>query len=309
MGANESFIPPLGQILWTSQNDHEKNASIRWHAYIYLLPSGIPIGYIRIPHYGGNQKLAEKFGHILNVMEEQTEALVIDQVHNHGGLANFAYELASMLATKPLQTPHHRIKITQREVYQAYKKIKKINSDIPEDADSSDAGNGDEDESAIERLYTQLMGLKSYYEFIINEWNQGHTLTHPTPIIGIDFINPHPKYHYTKPILVLINEMDFSAGDFIPAILQDNQRARLFGSRTAGAGGVVTAFEFPNLHGIHRCSYTCTIAERSNSKKIENLGVTPDIEYRITAEDIQGRYQNYIEAINAAVEQLLHYKE
>ena len=91
----------------------------------------------------------------------------------------------------------------------------------------------------------------------------------------------------------------------MPAILQDNKRAKLFGSQTAGAGGYVHTFEFPNCHGIAKCSYTASIAERINLRKIENLGVTPDIEYQITAEDLQKGYQGYVDAVNQAVQTLL----
>ena len=153
--------------------------------------------------------------------------------------------------------------------------------------------------------YQQLMFLKSYYELILNEWNRGESLTRPTPILGVDRINPHPKYRYTKPILMLIDEMDFSGADFMPAILQDNHRAVLFGCRTAGAGGFVTSFQFPNTNGIAICAYTGSIAERSNKKKIENVGITPDIEYQLTADDVQGGYKGYVNAVNQAVQQML----
>jgi C-terminal processing protease CtpA/Prc len=79
----------------------------------------------------------------------------------------------------------------------------------------------------------------------------------------------------------------------------------LFGSRTAGAGGYVFAFEFPNTHGIAMCSYTASIAERTNQQKIENLGVSPDVPYEVTLEDLQNSYEGYIKAVNQTVQGLL----
>jgi hypothetical protein len=171
------------------------------------------------------------------------------------------------------------------------------------DSHSDSEGNQKEEEDDWRGVnYQELLFLKAYCELILEEWNQGQTLTRPTPILGIDKINPHPRYQYTKPILILINELDFSGGDFMPAILQDNQRAILFGARTAGAGGYISVFEFPNTHGIEKCSYTASIAERSNFQKIENLGITPDIEYQVTLDDIQNGYRSYIIAVNQAIE-------
>jgi C-terminal processing protease CtpA/Prc len=109
---------------------------------------------------------------------------------------------------------------------------------------------------------------------------------------------------------MLINELDFSGGDFCPAILQDNKRAVLFGSRTSGAGGFVTTSTFPNENGIMQFSYTGSLAERPDSLlKIENLGVLPDIAYKLTVEDLQNGYQGYISAINEAIENLFENKE
>ena len=107
------------------------------------------------------------------------------------------------------------------------------------------------------------------------------------------------------PILLLVNELDFSCGDFFPSILQDNDRATIMGTRTAGAGGAVQGVEVPNLVGVGSMSFTTTIAERINQQPLENLGVTPDIEYQMTVEDMQNGFQGYKEAVLEAVEAIL----
>jgi len=131
-------------------------------------------------------------------------------------------------------------------------------------------------------------------------------LTNPTYLGGVDHINPHPNYLYTKPILLLIDHMDFSCGDFFAAIMQDNKRATLFGSKTAGAGGCVTSTSFLNQHGLVKFFYTFSLAERADAQIIENLGVAPDIKYELTEADLKTRYQPYAAAVNQAIEKLLN---
>ena len=344
LGAKKSFLPLLGEIIWDIKDasQEEGESLVYWNAYIYRHPNGKSIGCIRIPHYHEPQNLVDDFGKIINILNEKSDALVIDQVHNFGGFVDYMYQLASILAIEPLKAPYHRIKITQKEVMGAHntleliklidllmfnpdfkeapsenkkekegeeKKdgddVKKEGDDNMKEGEDSKKEKGDDKKKESLLNYQELMFLKSYYELILEEWNRGASLTRPTPILGVDRINPHPKYHYTKPILILIDEMDFSGGDFMPAILQDNHRAVLFGSKTAGAGGFVTSFQFPNPNGISLCSCTGSIAERPGLQKIENVGVTPDIEYRITASDIQGGYQGYVNAVNEAVQKLL----
>jgi C-terminal processing protease CtpA/Prc len=138
----------------------------------------------------------------------------------------------------------------------------------------------------------------------VDQWNKGRSLTEPTFIEGVDQIQPSPT-HYTKPILTLINELDFSGGDFFPAIMQDNKRAVLFGTRTAGAGGFVREVQFPNRLGVHSFSMTGSIAVRADGSRIENEGVRADVQYEPTPADLQGGFQEYAAAVNAAVAKLL----
>lgn len=313
LGSRKSFIPMLGEEIWSTESQLNDEEEIPvWYAYIYRHSQGKNIGYIRIPHYASSTADTKEFGKIINMMEEKTDALVIDQLHNFGGLVHIQYALASMLTHQPLQAPYHRIKLTQKEAMDAHQKLELIRmieliAGLPEEeVNARDGENQDQQEEEENKLkFQELLFLKAYCELVLEDWSQGQTLTRPTPILGVDKINPHPKYRYSKPILMLINEMDFSGGDFIPAIFQDNKRALLFGSRTAGAGGYVFTFQFPNTHGISQCSYTASIAERTNLQKIENLGVSPDITYQLTLDDMQNGYRGYIEGVNQAVQTLL----
>lgn len=327
IGSRKSFLPPFGEMIWSNDLIEEKKEDVSekkndehkqedkqteldrkfWNAYIYRHPEGYKVGYIRIPHYLLDNGQMNEFGKIISMMEEHTHALVIDQVDNFGGFVHAQYRLASMLTDKPLYAPYHRFKITQREVLDAYETLEMINL-AEKMADGtikfeSEKSEGEEEENQLN--FQQLLFFKDYCENILNSWKKGLTLTNPSPVIGVDQINPHSKYHYTKPILMLINELDFSGGDFMPAILQDNQRAVLLGNRTAGAGGCVSGFEFLNPNGIASCHYTFSIADRKNSVKLENLGVNPDIPCTITIDDIQNEYRGYIKLANKAVHALL----
>src|SRR5690606_18873159 len=128
--------------------------------------------------------------------------------------------------------------------------------------------------------------------------------TDPYPLYGIDVIEPHAMVRYTKPVLILTNSMDFSGGDFFPAMMQDNKRAIIFGEKTAGAGGFVVTDIFPNFLGIQDFSYTASLAERKDHRPIENLGVQPDVPYKISVNDLTRNYVEYVQAIKKELKKM-----
>lgn len=289
LGAKKSFLPKLGIQIWEEEKD--KN----FHAYIFRSEKGGVYGYIRIAAYDGSPDKAKEFLAIIKRMEEQTDALVIDQLNNPGGSVFYLYSLASMLALPqtPLSTPRHRVAITQADVAEALGTL----ADIDKIKNQKDA---------IEKMGETIDGYPVTYQvsqffkenarFIIDQWKKGARLSSPF-YLGIDKIMPHPEVHYTKPILVLINELDFSGGDFFPAILQDNHRATLMGARTAGAGGYVLSIRYRNLLGLDSFSVTGSIAERVDLNPIENLGVRPDVPYDLQEEDFKEDFKPYKQKI------------
>lgn len=297
---HKSFLPPLGEKIWET--------NYFFYAYIYEL-DGKKIGYVRIPDYYNNPhyEAVLEFGNIIKKFQD-TDALVIDQLDNPGGYVVYLYSLLSMLTDTPLTVPKHRVKISYDHLMDGLEFL-----DILEDVSY--------DGDILMTIGTDLYGyivtakladqLKQYAEYILKEWKEEHYFTHPIHLFGIDEIPPHadPKRRYTKPILLLTNELDFSGGDFFPAILQDNKRATILGNRTAGAGGCVKSFEMINRFGIERIRYTWTLAERANLDPIENLGVTPDIPYAITVKDLQSNFEDYMAKINSSVMNLIESTE
>lgn len=301
LGTRQSYIPELGVKIW------ESDPKEPFHAYIYRSPlDGKLIGYVRISSYGSKDipGAVQSFAKITEKFEKTTDGLVIDQINNPGGSLFYLYALASMLTDKSLATPKERIAITQNEVAGAARTLE-LAKFVKNDEDARKFLG--ETLHGYPVTYQTFLHVIEYARSIISEWNAGRTLTSPMHVYGIDEVNPSTMTasRYTKPILLLVNELDFSGGDFFPAILQDNKRAKVFGTRTAGAGGFLFRIRHSNLLGIAGFSITGSLAERVDNNPIENLGVRPDIGYALTEADLQEGYKDYVKAINQAVGDLL----
>ena len=291
IGAPKSYVPELG----TKTFEYDRGF---FHTRIFRTAAGKNIGLVRIPSYGAGANESREFQQIVKLLEERTDSLVIDQVRNPGGSVPFLYSLASMLSRQPLAAPYHRIALTPSDIIDAENTLEAvalIRDDTSARASLGETIGGYPVSLALARR------LGDYSNFLITEWKAGRRLTNPFFLVGVDRIEPNAQANYTKPILVLVDELDFSGGDFFPAILQDNQRAKIMGTRTAGAGGFVTSVNAPNLFGIESISLTGSIAERVNRNPIENLGVIPDINYQLTVQDLKAGGVDFREAILSAL--------
>lgn len=298
MGARNSELPPLGKVIWQSSSDST------FQAYIFETPAHKFVGFVRIPTYNtgdgldnfmsGQDPVTDMVA-IIRHFEEATDALVIDQMNNPGGDLLYMYDLLSILTDKPLDLPRQRIMINQEDVFEALEFIDLV-SLLNEYKDFIDL-----DQETLDFLNN----ASPYYDFIISQWEQGKYFTDLCYLLGVEQIKPHAEAHYSKPILLLVNSLDFSCGDFFPAIMQDNKRAILMGTRTAGAGGYVKQHSFTNRQGIASFSFTGSLAERLNGLPIENLGVTPDIECKPTLNDILRGYPDYAKKINQQLNKML----
>ncbi|MDF2549372.1 MAG: protease-like factor [Chlamydiales bacterium] len=303
IGHQESFVPQLGRLIW-------KAAHQKINAYIFQTEELALVGYLRIPSYaqfkgayesqlfGDDVSLAD-LAQVIAHLEEHTDALVVDQVNNPGGLLPEAYTIAALLSDQPLKTLSEHIQLSANLIRELHSLLEYM-----------EQGSGVE-ELIVELIFDPLeidsqmvSRFKMFCHWIIEEWQQGVKYTQPCYIFGIEKINPHPV-HYSKPLLMLINELDFSCADLVPAILQDNKRATLIGVKTAGAGGAVNAVSYPNGFAIDSFTTTWTLLKRLNDEPLENLGVTPDIELQINEEDLTHNYAHYKREVLTAVKALL----
>lgn len=118
---------------------------------------------------------------------------------------------------------------------------------------------------------------------------------------------------YTKPILLLINELDYSGADLFPAVLSDWGVVTTFGTETVGAGGnVIDANYIGNSEMTIRLTQSLMYREREvtapngvRTHYIENVGVTPDIEYETTMEDYRDGFRRYRDVVSQAVLNLI----
>ena len=310
LGAKKSFLPEMGKVI-------SQSPSHNFYNYIFE-HKGKKIGYVRIGTYsppikrtskpqnllGEYTRYALQFQDLINEYEQKTDMLVIDQIHNPGGSLIYLYALASMLSDKPLKTPRHHKTLSGKDI-QASSEELAILEGIKSEEDVKQVF---PDLKYLAGLPINLNFIKIYknsLSFDIEQWDLGNHLTDPTYIV-VDTLHPHPRGVYTKPIIVLVDELDFSGGDFFPAILQDNKRATIFGTPTSGAGGYINkTLISDNYLLVQKLSYTGSIAKRVDGRPIENLGVTPDVMYALTPEDYQNGYRGYKEALLRAIDQKL----
>lgn len=286
----ENFLPPLGTVTWKSPSKH-------FNAYVYTL-KGKSIGYIYIPDFHADTEEAEEFRKIVAAMEGRTQALIIDVMNNPGGYAFHAYALASILTDKPLKNLKERLTITQEDVYFAVQKAELLTI-VDSNDDATDILGTDICGYQVDKIMTD--SILKLAHFIKDQFKQGKYFTDPYPMEGLEYISPNSKTHYTKPLYVLTNSMSISCGDFLPALLQDNKRAKILGCQTAGAGGYVLSKNYSNRFGVANFTLTGSLMYRLDGSPLENRGVKPDFTYEFTVKDFTNNFEDFIHFVNNTV--------
>lgn len=296
----KGFLPPLGKVLWETDINNEI------YAYLYLHPSGKKVGYLFLSTFDESGANADKImDEIIDIMKRfntSADALVFDITNNTGGNLTFMYAVLSVLTNKPLKVPSHSELLIQEDVLRAAVLYNMLSHVSPDDLNKSEKQETLSGYCFDAKVLKQIL---SYASNLMKVWESGDRMTEPHYLFGIDEVMPHPKVQFTKPIMVLTNEYNFSCADFFPAILQDNKRATIFGRKTAGAGGYVRGYPYLSRFGVKGFTLTASIAYRLNGDPLENIGVTPDNPYEITTNDLQKNYVDYVQKVNNTIHRMM----
>jgi hypothetical protein len=271
-------------------------SGVPFTAFTFSTPKG-QVGFIRLPHYApmniaGNEIAQERFDQYERVLEEferTTVGLIIDQDFNCGGSVVYLHRLFSIFQSQPFVPIGFSFRASQTQVEGLRRQIENFTPADDGYAELRDVIDEIEKSKNAGLEMTPVLPMRGFMEFKIN-------------LPGGNRILPN-KVQYTKPVLVLINEMSGSGGDVFPSLMKDSGRAKLMGTRTMGAGGHV--WDDPNLslpHSKGSVGLTRSLIYRLNGTLIENTGVAPDFPYEITIDDFLRGYANYLKV---ATEHLL----
>jgi hypothetical protein len=295
LGSRKSPLPKLGKVLWEGDDE------VAYDSYLYQGKGGMKVGYVRIPTFSLKESDAFDFERIIRFLESESDMLVVDQLNNPGGSVFHMFALASMLTDKPLNVPLEQYRVDEEDALKAQRIVSSIDVDLSRmDEDTEMEGTI----GGYPITYEFYQSHRDYWQFIADQGMNGNKLSDLYNSFGVEAVKPHSRVRYTKPILILINSMDISCGDFFPAMFQDSDtNVTLLGSRTSGAGGAVKQKELYSATTLGM-SYTWTIAMRSNGMPIENLGVEPDVPYDLTARDLSDNYLDFQQKIEETLQEI-----
>lgn len=260
---------------------------------------GLTIGYIRIPAF--DSFASRGFQTEINYMQQNTDGLVVDIMRNPGGDGCFAEDLLSRIMPNQFQTLGFEIRATRAWVaafQQALQDARDLGAPAP-----------------IVRQYEKLL------QQVTAAFLMPSGRTPPLPLCGTSLavLSAMDKsgqvIAYTKPVMLLADEMSASAADFFAAVFQDNQRGPIFGMRTMGAGGNVQQFQV-STYSEGQATLTESLMHRKNpivtpeyptAPYVENIGVRPEIKQDyMTVDNLLNNGSTFVQAFTDAIVKLIN---
>ena len=268
---------------------------------------------------------------LLSQMEKRTDLLILDQTHNPGGAVIFSDWLVGALVGKLDPEKHMKFAVRPRgDWLSTYSQLTLELQGIEQKELQAALGGGKApsgNQVFMRKAYLDQM--QKQYEKVFASYARGEFQSPPVSLyltsaylkdtidsifVRLDQNRRHRfagalldvlyPFHsvqalsdgqaYSKPVYMMIDELDFSGGDATPAVLQDYGRVKLVGVNTAGAGGTVEQFSSKGMFPVNY-SLTTSLMVRPGGRLVENYGVKPDIEFELTGEDVANGFSNSFE--------------
>jgi len=257
--------------VWGRPADFNQRLGARASDYFYsgtTTSGGFTIGILRIADFVPSSASAaiKQLETEIAFFQDNTDGLVVDVMRNPGGDPCYGEDVLKRLIPDNWVAMGRRL----RPVWQD---VSSLQSDL---FLSLILG---ADQSTIDLLQSRYDDLRRAYE-------NGDFLTGSISVCAAGLDRVPAAVVYKKPVLLLTDEFSFSAAESFAAQFQDNQRGKLYGWRTAGAGGSVVS----QVLGFYSESGTASVTVTEQCRKepvstpdypstinVENVGVRPDI--------------------------------
>lgn len=236
------------------------------------------VGYVRIPDYSpmkanGDPDYEARFQQyewVISELEKNTVGLVIDQDHNCGGSVEYLERMLGLFMPQDYSATMFQLLATP----ESYLDIKSWMEEAPPFSRAR---------ASVEEV---LRLVRTTYE-------AGGRLTPMTSITGVRTFAPN-RIHYTKPIVMLVDEIAGSGGDAFPSMLSGFKRVRLIGTATSGLGGHVGTLQ-PLPYSRFGGRLTKSLFYRPDGVPVENNGAEPLVQdrYSISYNDFVDGYREY----------------
>lgn len=268
------------------------------------------VGFLRIPSYMPTMAVTMNLGlrYYIQKLSEKSDYLILDQTNNPGGLIIYSDLVIKSLVGdfNKIQHMKYLVKPTQSFLrsYIDLKEeiVKDVDQILTHDEKIKFSQDLDENYKKIYNAYLNrqalsepisMLPMTEFIEIALDRAFKQSELKDLNEALGVDL---GITKSYDKPIYMLINQFDFSAGDSVPATLQDYKRVTLIGERTAGAGGTVEGFTSMGVESF-MFQLTTSLMRRSNGQFIENYGVKPDYQLEIQEVDVKNKFSTYLDRV------------
>lgn len=262
----------LGSLtpVWNRPDDFVQRLGSSLADYYYsgtMTSRGLRLGYLRIPDFSpdGSSAALRQLNTEIEFFEQNTDGLVVDVMRNPGGNPCYGEEILRRLIPTNWRAMGRRLRVTWEDI-----------ADFEYDLYLSRYYGADQ--ATIDLLDARLNNLRQAYD--------ANTLTEPVSLCASGMDRTPAAVAYTKPILLLTDEFSASAAESFAAQFQDNNRGKIYGWRTNGAGGTVR----DHTVGFYSEGGTAsvTVAQQwrpepietsdfPKSNLVENVGVRPNI--------------------------------
>jgi hypothetical protein len=260
--------------------------------------SGLRIGYLRLGSFDSSSAALTQFIDEVAFFRANTDGLVIDDTRNPGGDACYTETLVRLLMPRPFQTLGFQVRPSAALVARFSRAV--------------------ENAKASRAEQYQIALLEAQFEAVLTAYKENRGVTGPIPLcspsLDVEPVRDRTgaAFAYGGPIVVLVDELSASAADAFAAMLQDNDRAVIFGMRTMGLGGALFDLDLSlTTYSEIQGSITGALmvrprdvvtSEYPTARFIENIGVRPDIYYDyMTPANLTGAGVPFVQAFTEAI--------